>query len=238
MTIKNKFILIAGGGSGIGFAAGKLLSERGAIITLLGRKTDKLLNCQQAIHGSCIETCDITDRSNVEKLALRLYECGKLPDIIINSAGVHARRRAFNSITPEDWDYILNANTTGLFNLLHYFVPLMRKRGCGHIINISSVAATQPSVLAGAAYTASKHAVNGLINTVALEEMKHGIRFSTISPGPTNTPLVETREVPPTEIERRKMLQTETVAEAIAFVASLPEGAFIQDLILRPVLQG
>jgi NAD(P)-dependent dehydrogenase (short-subunit alcohol dehydrogenase family) len=106
----------------------------------------------------------------VQALALFIKENVGAIDLIVNSAGVHAAARAFNEISPDDWEFILSNNTTGLFNLLHVFVPILRLQGYGHLINISSVAATKPSLLAGAAYTASKHAANGLINTVALEK--------------------------------------------------------------------
>jgi NAD(P)-dependent dehydrogenase (short-subunit alcohol dehydrogenase family) len=240
--LKGKKALIIGGGSGIGKSVATIFAEHGAVVMLVGRSQSKLdiasKDIKEKANVDNVETlsCNLSILSDVQTLASFAKENFGTIDLIVNSAGVHAAAREFNAISPNDWDFILSNNTTGLFNLLHVFVPVLRLQGYGHLINISSIAATKPSVLAGAAYTASKHAANGLINTVALEETKNGLRFSTVSPGPTNTPLVNTRATPPTIEEKMKLLPPEEVAKAVLFVASLPANAYVEELILKPVL--
>jgi NAD(P)-dependent dehydrogenase (short-subunit alcohol dehydrogenase family) len=240
--LKGKKAIVVGGGSGIGKAVATLFAKQGAMVVIVGRSQGKLdeaiRDISEKANTAEIQgfSCDLSNLSDVQALAPVIIEKFGTIDFIVHSAGVHASARAFNAISPADWEFILSNNTTGLFNLLHVFVPVLRLQRYGHLINISSVAATKPSSLAGAAYTASKHAANGLINTVALEETKNGLRFSTVSPGPTNTPLVNTRAVPPTEEEKEKLLPPEEVAKAVLFIASLPNNAYVEELILRPVL--
>jgi NADP-dependent 3-hydroxy acid dehydrogenase YdfG len=238
-TLQDKSSVVIGGGSGIGKAIATEFLNSGASVIICGRNPDKLKVARDEIFKQTdkqVKICevDLSQIDSVVKLFSFVSSIFSSIDIIVNSSGVHAANRSFKDITPDDWEFILKNNTTALFNLLYVTVPILRQRKSGHIINISSVAATRASVLAGTSYTASKHAVNGLMNTVALEETKNGIRFSTISPGPTNTPLVETRKIPPTQEERQKLLKPEEVAQAALFVASLPENAFVEELIIRP----
>jgi NAD(P)-dependent dehydrogenase (short-subunit alcohol dehydrogenase family) len=133
MSVEDKIILICGGGSGIGLAAGRILGSCGAKVILLGRSEQKLLEAQKIVIESTIEICDISKREQIASMVQQLLARNLLPDIIINCAGVHASARAFKDISPKDWDYIFEINSTGVFNLLHSFVPAMRSRGSGHL---------------------------------------------------------------------------------------------------------
>lgn len=129
-------------------------------------------------------------------------------------------------------------NTTGVFNLLTYFVPEALKQKSGHFIQVSSVASDRPSVLAGCGYTASKHAIEGMIKTISQELMANadtrGLRVSMVSPGPVDTPLVDTRPIPASAQDRAKMLNPDTVANCILFTALMEDDCYIEKLVVMP----
>jgi len=113
----------------------------------------------------------------------------------------------------------------------------MRKQKNGLIINISSVSALRGLPLAGAAYCASKAAVNVLGSTIAAELHGDGIRVTNICPGEVNTPIIDQRAVPPPAEQRLKMLQAEDVADAVMLVATFPPRAQVSELVIKPTVQ-
>jgi NADP-dependent 3-hydroxy acid dehydrogenase YdfG len=110
----------------------------------------------------------------------------------------------------------------------------MRSRKDGLIINVSSWAGRYPSTLTGPAYNATKHAVVALTESINMEEGEKGIRATSILPGEVATPILEKRPVPPTPEVRAKMLQAEDLGKTVAFIASLPARACINEIIVSP----
>ncbi|OUC07136.1 oxidoreductase, partial [Litorilinea aerophila] len=136
-----------------------------------------------------------------------------------------------------DWDYIMQVNATGAFNVIHAVLPQMRERRDGVIVNISSLAGVRASPLGGAAYSASKHALSALTRVIAIEEKDNGIRATNLCPGEVNTPILDDRPVPVSEEHRAQILQPEDVAAAVLFVATLPPRAHVPELYIKPTTQ-
>ena len=109
--------------------------------------------------------------------------------------------------------------------LTRHYLPGMRARRDGLIINVSSWAGRHVSALTGAGYNATKRAVIALSETINCEECTHGIRATSILPGEVATPLLEKRPVPPSQAERARMAQSEDLGRAILFVAAMPAKA-------------
>ena len=99
----------------------------------------------------------------------------------------------------------------------------MRKQQEGLIINISSWAGRQPSLLSGAAYTASKHAMNGMTETINMEECVNGIRACAVCPGEVATEILDKRPVPVSDEDKAMMLQAEDLGEIVLFLTRLPK---------------
>jgi NADP-dependent 3-hydroxy acid dehydrogenase YdfG len=180
---------------------------------------------------------DVVDRAQVTALVAQIVsEFGRL-DMLINNAGVNTPERRLEQLSAENWDYLMTVNATGAFNMIQAVLPQMRAQRDGLIINISSISGLRASTLAGAAYSASKHALNALSKVVGQEEEQHGIRSTIISPGDINTPLLDKRPVPVSAEQRAKILQPDDIAAAVLFVATLPAHVSVPELVIKPIGQ-
>jgi len=231
--LKGKRAWITGGGSGIGLAGGLELARAGAHIVISGRSHETLAAAEKQIKavGSCEAIAlDVGNKLAVAKAAERI---GRV-DILVNSAGINDPKRNFFNVSTEAWDRIVGINLSGMFYCVHAVLPGMRSRKDGLIINVSSWAGRYPSTLTGPAYNATKHAVVALTESINMEEGLHGIRATSILPGEVATPILEKRPVPPTPEVRAKMLQAEDLGKTVAFIASLPARACINEIIVSP----
>ena len=116
-------------------------------------------------------------------------------------------------------------------------LPGMRAQKDGVVITVSSIAGLRASKLAGAAYSASKHGAVALTHSINEEEVANGIRACAICPGEVETPILEKRPEPVSAERRAKMLQSEDLAQATLFVASLPPRACVPVLVIKPTAQ-
>jgi NADP-dependent 3-hydroxy acid dehydrogenase YdfG len=231
--LKGRTAWITGGGSGIGLAGGLELARAGAHIVISGRSHETLAAAEKQIKavGSCEAIAlDVGNKQAVAKAAERI---GRV-DILVNSAGINDPKRNFFNVSTEAWDRIVGINLSGMFYCVHAVLPGMRSRKDGLIINVSSWAGRYPSTLTGPAYNATKHAVVALTESINMEEGLHGIRATSILPGEVATPILEKRPVPPTPEVRAKMLQAEDLGKTVAFIASLPARACINEIIVSP----
>jgi NADP-dependent 3-hydroxy acid dehydrogenase YdfG len=228
-----KVAWITGGGSGIGLAAGLELARTGVHVVISGRSHDTLAEAEKQIKavGSCeVIALDVGNKQAVAKAAERI---GRV-DILVNSAGINDPKRNFFNVSTEAWDRIVGINLSGMFYCVHAVLPGMRSRKDGVIVNVSSWAGRYPSTLTGPAYNATKHAVVALTESINMEEGTNGIRATSVLPGEVATPILEKRPVPPTPEVRAKMLQAEDLGRTIAFIASLPARACINEIIISP----
>src|SRR3954447_5924308 len=199
MLLEGKVVLVTGGGSGVGAAIARQFAQAGAQVLVVGRRAEQLqATCDAITGGPAVRpaVADVADRAQVTALVGQIVsEFGRL-DMLINNAGVNTPERRLEQLSDESWDYLMTVNATGAFNMIQAVLPQMRAQGDGLIINISSISGRRASTLAGAAYSASKHALNALSKVVSQEEEQRGIRSTIISPGDINTPLLDKRPVP------------------------------------------
>ncbi len=240
MLLEGKVALVTGGGSGVGAAVAQQLAQAGAQVVVAGRRAEQLqATCAAITSGAPARpfVADVVDRAQVTALVeLIVSEFGRL-DMLINNAGVNTPERRLEQLSAENWDYLMTVNATGAFNMIQAVLPQMRVQRDGLIINISSISGLRASTLAGAAYSASKHALNALSKVVGQEEEQHGIRSTIISPGDINTPLLDKRPVPVSAEQRAKILQPDDIAAAVLFVATLPAHVSVPELVIKPIGQ-
>ena len=113
-------------------------------------------------------------------------------------------------------------------------LPAMRAQKDGVIINVASWAGRHVSKMTGPAYTATKHAVLALTHSFNMDEFRNGLRATCLSPGEVATPILKLRPVPPSAEDMAKMLQPEDLGRTIAFVASMPARACVNEILIAP----
>ncbi len=113
----------------------------------------------------------------------------------------------------------------------------MRSQGEGTIVHIASMAGKRVGMLSGVPYTASKTGLVAMTGSINLEERRNGIRACAICPGEINTPLLDRRPFPPPQEARASMLQPSDLAEAMVWIASLPQRVCIDELLITPTVQ-
>ena len=224
--------IVTGGGRGIGAAIAKKLASLGAAAVLCGRNaTDLQFTADEIVKaGGRVEVvpCDVTDLRSFEYAAARIDSSFGRADILVNNAGVGSFNEPLHLLAPAEWERILNTNLRAVYYAILTFAPIMIRAYSGHIINISSLAGKN-ALPNGAAYAASKWALNGLTYSVAEELRPHNIRASVICPGSTDTGLS-----PHAGKDARKMLQPDDIAHAVAMLATQAPNSFISEILLRP----
>lgn len=237
---RNKVVWITGAGSGIGRAVARMFAVEGATLALIGRRADRLKSVLDEVcasgGGGEIVVLDVCKRDQVEAAAAGLLGRHQRVDVLINNAGLNVRGRKLAVLTGEDWDQVLQTNLTGAFNMIHAVLPAMRSQQDGLIVNVSSMAARRVSGIAGTAYTASKHGMNGLSLSVSAEEGGNGIRCTALMPGVVNTDILDKRAVSYSAEERARMVQAEDIAQAVRFLALLPSRSTVPEMQIVPTL--
>lgn len=178
-SLDGKVALITGGAAGIGLAIAQLFVEKGAKIALID-KSDKVVKIAVKLKNSIGIQCDTTNSEAVSQMVKQVVEHYGTLDIVVNSAGIVALAPAEN-LSESDWDLTMNVNLKGTFLVCQSAGNVMINNGKGKIINMAS----QAGVIAldqHAAYCASKAAIIGLTQVLALEWSPKGIQTNAISP--------------------------------------------------------
>jgi NAD(P)-dependent dehydrogenase (short-subunit alcohol dehydrogenase family) len=228
-----KKALVTGAGSGVGQAIAVRLAAEGWQVALVGRRAELLHETAALVKGDFTPTvhpCDISQSSDVEKLAAQVGEI----EVLINAAGTNIPNRSLEKLSLEDYRKVLETNLSGAFLCVQAFLPGMRARRSGTIVNVVSDAGLRANAKAGVAYVASKFGMSGLTQSINAEERANGIRACAIYPGDINTPILDLRPVPPPAEARLQMLQPEDVAECALLAINLPSRAIVEELVVRP----
>lgn len=240
MKLTGKTALITGGATGIGYGIARAFAAEGCRVAIAGRRANALQAAVTAWTGQpamIAQTCDVSDRASVNALVdWATKELGQI-DILVNAAGTNIKNRSMAEMLPEQFDEVMAANATGVYNCMYAVLPQMRARKDGLIINISSISGKRAFAIGGIAYVASKFAMSGLSTAVANEDNKHGIRVTTIYPGEVDTPILEKRPKPVTDEHRAAILKPEDFADIVVAIATLPKRAHVPELILKPTHQ-
>jgi NADP-dependent 3-hydroxy acid dehydrogenase YdfG len=236
-TLKDKVVLVVGGGSGIGLGIGTAFAREGSRVVLAARTTAALEAAQKLPEVGALlltKTCDAVDRAQVAALVVWVTEHAGPIDILVYSAGTNVAKRTFADVSPEDFDRVTAINATGAFNCMHAVLPGMRARKTGLIINVVSLAGLRVLQLGGLPYATSKFAQSAIGTFANLEALPDGVRVTNLYPGETETPILAKRPVPPTPEQRARMLQPEDVAAIAVAVAKLPPRATVPEIVITP----
>ncbi len=187
--LRERVVVVTGAGSGIGRACAEAFARHGARVQALDVSAARARETVALIRQSGGEArsyrVDCADGASFERAARRILTREGRVDVLVNNAGVCVAGPA-DQITPSDWEWILGVNLWGVIHGVRLFLPGMVERGEGHIVNVASMAglAGLPMV---AAYCASKAAVVGFSESLALELPARGVRVTLVCPAAVRT---------------------------------------------------
>jgi 3-oxoacyl-[acyl-carrier protein] reductase len=190
-SLTGKVAVITGGSRGIGLATARALLAQGANVAITGTSTSTIdaANAELAREASADrvmgEIADVRSYDTIEAMLSRVSARFGGIDILVNNAGVGVFKPVAD-MTVEEWHTVMDTNLTGVFYCCHAALPYLRKRGGGWIINISSLA-SRNAFVNGAAYCASKSALNAFSESLMQEVRYEGIRVAYVLPGSVNT---------------------------------------------------
>jgi NAD(P)-dependent dehydrogenase (short-subunit alcohol dehydrogenase family) len=242
IIMSSSVVLITGALTGIGRAAAVSFAKAGHRIVVSGRKPDagQALVSELRSLGTEAEfiQADVRKEDDVRRLVDRTVERFGRLDVAVNNAGTEGKPGPITEQTAESFAATFDTNVLGVLLSMKHEVRVMQGQGSGSIINISSTYGHEGA--AGASiYVGSKHAVEGITKSVALETVKSGIRVNVVAPGPIDTGMLtrftgtpDNKAALTTTVPMNRLGRSEEVAEAIVFIAS-KEASFITGHVLN-----
>ena len=225
MRLKDKVAIVTGGANGIGEATCYRFAQEGAKVVIADLKEDEVKKVEQKIKDMGGEAlgvvCNVADKASVDAMVQKTVDTFGTVDILINNAGI-TRDAIFHKMTEEQWDQVFDVNLKGVFYCCKAVVPIMRDKGYGRIVNISSVSRFGNPGQAN--YSATKAGLVGFTRTMAKELGPKGVTVNAIAPGSIETAMFlavpeKIREVAARANALQRPGTVEEVANAILFFA-------------------
>ncbi|WAT16875.1 SDR family NAD(P)-dependent oxidoreductase [Aurantiacibacter sp. MUD11] len=225
MTFDGQHIVVTGASSGIGLVTAKLLAQRGAKVTLIARRSDKLEEAKQEIGDNAAwATADVGDREQLENaLDAAVSQNGPIHGLFAN-AGLTGGFTPLLEYPGDLWEDTLRVNLSSVFWAIQKVLPAMVEANKGSILVTGSMASKRGMAM-NPAYVASKHGLLGLSRAVAMEMAPHGVRCNCVIPGFIETEALaripeEQRKMIEGRVPQRRMGSAEEMAEVAAFLLS------------------
>jgi NAD(P)-dependent dehydrogenase (short-subunit alcohol dehydrogenase family) len=217
-----RLALVTGGGSGIGAAIARAASRAGYRVAIMDAQADAAEAMARELGNAVALPCDVTDEMAVDAALATL---GATPDLLVNNAGI-VKFGHLVDISVKDFRRVLEVDLVGVYILSRAVGLMMRARGQGNIVNISSINAITPS-LGTNAYAAAKGGLVTMTKLLALELGPHGVRVNSVSPGFVDGGMStavfanpRTRDIRTKAVPLRRLGSTEDIAQAVMFLAS------------------
>jgi NADP-dependent 3-hydroxy acid dehydrogenase YdfG len=244
MTLENKIVAITGAGRGIGRATAIHLATHGMRLVLGARSEAEIAGVAgeiEAAGGEAVyRAIDVTRRADLDALVGLAYERFGRLDVIINNAGIGPLAR-FDALKVDDWDAMIDVNLKGALYGIAAALPVFKRQGSGHVINVVSTAGLKIVPTMGV-YAATKNALRTATEALRQEAGKN-LRVTEISPGFIDTTFADATINDPhirAAVLKRKeelAISPNAIASAIAFAIEQPRNVEIGSIVVRPTAQ-
>jgi len=231
--------VVTGASSGIGAATARTLAAAGYHVFCVARRTDRIEALAADIGGTAV-TCDVTDETQVAALAATV---GPTLDLLLNNAGGAIGTDHVSAADPDGWRQMYELNVIGTLLVTKALLPALVASGAGTLINLGSTAG-HVTYEGGGGYTAAKHGVTAMTETLRLELNGQPVRVTEIAPGMVRTDEFSLNRFGGDESRAdavyagvREPLVAEDVADAVTWVATRPSHVNIDLLVLKPIAQ-
>lgn len=188
-SLKDKYAVITGGGSGIGKAISKLFAKQGALVHIIDLNPEVANQTVAEIKAEGFEAffhqANITDQNQI----IDIFKLIGRVDILVNNAGI-AHVGNVENTSEADFERVYNVNVKGAYNCFYAAIPLMKEQKAGVIVSMASIASSV-GIADRFAYSMSKGAIHAMSMSVARDYLKDNIRSNTISPARVHTPFVD-----------------------------------------------
>jgi len=230
--LKDQVAIVTGGSSGIGLAIARAFVQEGMRVTIAARDKRRLDKAVSQLKRSSSREdavlsipTDVSRADEVQRMVRQTLDQFGRVDVLVNNAGI-GRLAPLDELKEKDWDEILDINLKGVFLCTQAVLPEMKRRRCGYVVNISSIAGKE-GFAGGGAYCASKFGVMALTQTLLEEAMSYNIRATAICPGYVDTPMVTGVPVPANE-----MIRPEDIAQSVLYLLHLSEYAVVREIVM------
>ncbi len=230
--------VVTGASSGIGAASARALAVDGFQVVCAARRRGRIEELAREIGGRAV-VCDVTDAASVAHLAADVPDL----DVLVNGAGGAFDQAYVEDAEVADWAAMFDLNALGTVRMTQALLPALRAGAGGLVVNLGSTAG-QVAYEGGGGYTAAKHAVRVITQTLRLELVAEPLRFTEIAPGMVKTEEFTLNRVGGDQARYDAVyagvaepLMAADVAEAVRWVASLPAHVNIDEIVLRPRAQ-
>ncbi|SDN11467.1 SDR family oxidoreductase [Bacillus sp. OK048] len=234
--LNGQIAIVTGASRGIGKEIAVKLAEQGMKLAIIGSsaqisETTNELKDKGFPYILPIQA-DVSKEEDLQQVVKKTIEEYGQVDLLVNNAGVGFFKLT-EDVSLEEWKKVFEVNVQGVFLATKAVLPHMKERKSGTIITIASDVARY-TIPNGAAYTATKYAVQGFSGSVAQEVREYGIRVGTINPGMVDTYFAESTQGLP---EKQDWLKVEDIANAVVYMASAPKYMLIDEIVLHPLVQ-
>jgi NAD(P)-dependent dehydrogenase (short-subunit alcohol dehydrogenase family) len=235
-------VLVTGALTGIGRATALAFARQGDIVVVSGRREAEGKALEAELRGLGIEAAfvdaDVRHEDDIRQLVDQAVARFGRIDVAVNNAGTEGKPGPVTEQTPDSYAATFETNVLGTLLSLKHELRVMQPQGSGSIVNISSTMGERGAANL-ALYTASKHAVEGLTKSAALEAAAFGVRVNAVAPGPTETAMLDRLTGSPDKkasfyaaVPLKRGARPEEIAEAVTFLASA-RASFITGQIIR-----
>lgn len=232
--LKNRVVLVTGGGRGLGEAVSHTLAKDGASIVVADIRDELAQKVAGEIQASGLQAMplvlDVTDEAQAEAAVKKIISQYGHLDALINNAGTDVTI-SIEELSIQDWNRIIAVNLSAPFILSKFVLPVMKEQRSGHIINITSTAAKRAWANASA-YHASKWGLLGFSHALHVEARPYNIKVTALVAGGMQTPFLLDRFP---DIDVSKLQDPKNVAQTIRFLLLTPEGTVIPEMMVLPM---